>query len=279
MTKIKITTDSVADLPKDMQTDLDIAVFPLVINLDEPKEDYDGMPNEIYEFVAKTGKTPKTAARSPEEYLEFFNKHKPEGGSLIHFTISSQLSASYNNALEASKMTENVFVVDSLSLSTGVSLQILYAHDLIKEGKPAKEVFDAVTSRRGQVQASFVVKSLEFLYKGGRCSGISRFMSIMLGIKPELVLSEDGLITPGRKYMGMFEAVVPQYVSNMLKNKKPDTSHIFITHTEIDEKIVDNIEKQILAAYPKAVIHKSVAGGTITSHCGKGTIGILYYTE
>ncbi len=280
MAKVKISTDSISDLSPELYSKYDISMFPLMINLgDVSKADYAGMPDEIYEYVAKSGKTPKTAARGMEEYAEFFKASKPEGGELVHFTISNTLSASYNNAAAAAKTMEGVYVVDSMSLSTGAGLSVLYACDLAAKGLGGKDIYQKVQARVLNSQASFVVDSLEFLHKGGRCSGVAAFFSGILKIKPMIML-KDGKMVVGKKYMSRWDKAVDKYVDDVLSTyNTPDLTRIFITYTTAPDEVVETVKAKIKERYPFKEILVTRAGGTVTSHCGKNTLGILYFND
>ncbi|MDR2201455.1 MAG: DegV family protein [Clostridiales bacterium] len=280
MSKIAISTDSISDLGPELLQKYNLPVFPLMINLgDVSKPDYDGMPPEIYSYVEKSGKTPKTAARGETEYAEFFAEHKPAGGELIHFTISKELSASYENARAAAESVGGVYVVDTRSLSTGSGLLVLYACELAEKGLSAAEIYEKTTARTAAVQASFVVDNLTYLHKGGRCGGVALFVSNILNIRPMIML-KDGKMTVGKKYMSRFDKAVDRYVEDILNAyTTPDLTRAFITYTTLPDGILDRVKSLILARYPFAEIHATVAGGTITSHCGKNTLGVLYFND
>ena len=173
MEKIKITSDSSADL-NGLFAQNDVGVLPLTVNLGE-NEYIDGeniTPDDIYAFVDKTGKLPKTAARNAEDCKEFFKQYTDQGYKVIHFSISDKLSLIHKSACMAAKELDGVYVVDSKSLSTGVGLQVLSAVDMVKEGKTAEEIYQSALRRAEKTQASFVVNTIDYLYKGGRCSGV-----------------------------------------------------------------------------------------------------------
>jgi DegV family protein with EDD domain len=278
MNKIRITADSICDLPKAIIQQNDIAIMPLIVNLDG-KDEYDAeyLPDKIYAFAEKTKTTPKTAARSIEDYKEFFIKHVPADGVLIHFTISSELSASHQNALIAAKEMSNVCPIDSRSLSTGTGLLILYSLKLVKENLHIDEVIKKINEKIPKIQCSFVLKDLTYLHRGGRCSGLLRLLSTTLLIKPQIAV-KDGIMAPAKKFMGGFEHCVKKYVNSVLtEHNNPDFEYCFITHTRMDNpKIVDEVKQIVAARYPFKQIIETTAGGTVTSHCGPNTLGVLY---
>jgi DegV family protein with EDD domain len=281
MDKIKITSDSVCDLPASLLKHHNIDIIPLIVSLgDAQEEDVGGLPEKIYDFVAKTKSTPKTSARSAKEYQDFFTKHKPEGGSLIHFSISAELSVSNQNAEAAAKQMENVFVIDTRSLSTGIGILVMNAVQLADEGIPAEEIVKIIEERKQHVQCSFVVKDLTYLHRGGRCSGTSRLFAAVLMLKPQ-ILVENGKMAPGKKYMGTFDHCLKKYVNDILeKYNNPDLDYCFVTHTKMDNpKLVEETIAAVKAKYPFKNIIETIAGGTITAHCGKDTLGVIYYNK
>lgn len=278
---IKISTDSTADLG-DLFLQRNVLSFPLIVMLgDECLNDgIEVTPEKIFDFVEKTGKLPKTAARGVEEYKEFFEKCTADGSSVIHFNISQCISSSNEHAAQAASEMKNVYVIDSKSLSTGTGLLALYAADLRDEGKlSAKEIYEKCLARVDDVQASFVVDNMEYLYKGGRCSGLTSFIATALKIKPSLLLRE-GKITVGPKYMGNLSKSIAKYCENIIDaHPNVDKTRVFVTHTAIDEKIVETVKSIVREKINPAEIYETVAGSVITSHCGKGTLGVLFLDE
>ena len=280
MSKTIITSDSTADLDY-LFAERNIPVMPLTVLLGE-REGLDGVeitPKDIYEYFDKTRTTPKTAAVTPERYYEFFKKYTDEGCEIVHFTISSDMSSCYDNAVQAARQCGGVYVIDSLNLSTGIGLQVLYADDLAKEGLNAKTIAEKVNARRAAVQASFVVDTMSFLYRGGRCSGRSAFVASVLKIHPSIFVT-GGKMVVGKKYMGTTDKAIMKYVSDtMAAFTHPDKKYFFVTHSSASPQTVEKVKEAVRAVYPDANIIETVAGSTVTSHCGKGTLGILYYND
>ena len=277
---MKITCDSTADLEY-LFADRNIDVLPLFVTLGD-KNYYDGKdihPPDIFDYVKKTGILPKTAARSEEDYYDFFRSYTEQGESVLHFNISSKFSASNESAKKAAARLKNVYVVDSYNLSTGTGLLAMYASDLLKEGVPAEEIYRRVTARIPHVQASFVVDTMDYLYKGGRCSGVAKFAASVLRIKP-MILVKDGGMVVGKKYMGSFDKVIVKYVEDTLRSfPTPDYTRIFITHTYAAPETVQAVRETIQKLAPFKEILETKAGCTVTSHCGKNTLGILYIND
>ena len=280
---VKIITDSCADLNEQLYKENNISVIPLFVTLGED-EYLDGLnicPNQIFDYVAKTKVLPKTAARSIEEYKEFFLEALKEGDEVFYTGISSKLSSSFANAQKAVEElgSDKIFVVDSESLSTGIGNLVLLACELAKNGKSGKEIAEIVENQAKHNQASFVVDNLDYLYKGGRCSAMAKFGANLLRIKPRLELI-DGEIKNTGKYIGNFKIVCKKYIDDMLKlhpNCKQDIA--FITHTCQDKDFVQSIVDYVKSKNIFKQVVATDAGSTITSHCGANTLGILYLLE
>ena len=278
MEKIKITSDSICDLNTDLISEYDFSILPMYIHLgDDEERDNSNISEKIYEYVRQTKKTPKTSAISTPDYIEFFKANLPEGGSLIHFVISSEISSTYSHAVEAAKEFKNVYVIDSRSLSTGTAISMLRAAKYRSEGLSAKEIVQRIGAEINKVQASFIIDKLTYLHHGGRCSGTAKLFATVLNIKPQIVLN-DGKMQPGKKFIGNFAMCVKKYVDYVFNTfPDPDLSVCFITHTKMSNpQIVEDIRQQVLARFPFTRVIETIAGGTITSHCGENTIGILY---
>lgn len=280
MEKIKITCDSSADL-NGLFEENGVGVIPLFVNLGE-EEYFDGVnvtPDDIYKFVDEKGILPKTAARSSEDLKDFFKQYTDEGYTVIHVSISNKLSMVCHNARMAAKEMENVYVVDSRSLSSGIGLIVLSAVDMVKQGLSAKEICEKLEQRAQHVQASFVVNTMEYLHKGGRCSGVAAFAASALKIKPALLL-ENGAISVYKKYMSRTGSrAIRKYLEDIFEQfSTPDKKRVFITHTAIEQDVVDSL-RQKLAEMGFENIYETVAGATITSHCGPGTLGVLYIND
>ena len=279
--KTKITADSTCDLPVDLQQKYDVTIMPLYVSLGE-KNLVDGVsisPEDIYEYYAYTKKLPKSAARSQADYFDFFKQFTDDGYAIVHFCVSESMSVSYHNALEASKQFDNVYVVNTESLSTGMALQVLYACDLVAEGATAEEVFTKVKKRIPAVQASFILNNLEFLYKGGRCSSLAYLGANMLGIKPSIEV-HDGAMGVGKKYIGRFARCLRKYVEDTFeKFDNPDKRRCFVTHTKMDPELVEQVVEMIKQKGIFNEILETTAGCTITTHCGESTLGVLYIND
>ena len=281
MEKIKITSDSTCDLPQSLVEEYGIGICPIAIllGLDEYHDTVDVDAEKVLAYVKETGTLPKTAATSIDAYKEYFEKYTKEGYTVIHFTISSKSSSCYNNASMAAKDLENVYVIDSLSLTTGQGIQIIRACELAKQGKNADEIVDIINANRDKVQVSFVVDKLDFLHKGGRCSSTAAVFSKVLKIHPAIAM-KDGSLGVDKKYMGNMVRSCTQYVKDLADAyKNYDDTMCFVTHSPSDQAIVDLVKEKVNEHFKFAKVVETVAGSTVTSHCGYNTIGVIFYVK
>ena len=279
MAEIIFSADSTIDNSPELKSEYGIHVVPLCVTVGGT-EYVDGVTlqsDDIYALVEKTGVLPRTAAVNETNFLEHFNaiRQNDTSKTVIHFSISSELSCSFQNAVNASKETENVLIVDGRSLSTGTALLAFNAIDMARQGKNVSEIYDYCLTATAKVQASFIVDDLLYLYKGGRCKGLTMYMANLLKIHPMLAL-DGGFLKPDSKFRGSMKIALNKYL-NYLKEKHPnvDTKRAFVTHTLMDQAIVDQVIATSKELFGFEVIHDTKAGATITSHCGKGTLGLV----
>lgn len=277
--KVKITSDSTCDLSPELINRYDIGILPLLITFGEKafRDGVDISPEDIYQFVDETKSLPKTCALNTAEYEEFFRKWTDQGYALVHFCIGSKFSSTCQNAQIAASSMENVYVVDSENLSTGQGLLVLRAAELQKEGLGADEIFKTCTALAPLVEASFVLEDLEYLVKGGRCSGVAAFGANLLKLKPCIEV-RSGVMEPSKKYRGKIQSVIMEYVTDRLTGRDDlDKSRIFITHTRCDPEWVEEARKKVIELVPDfEEVLETTAGATVTTHCGPSTLGVLY---
>ena len=278
---IRITSDSTCDLGELVQK-YNIGILPMQVNLDaEPYHDgVDITPQDIFKFVAETKQLPKTSAPSIGDYEEFFAQQLAFGDELIHFNISGKSSGSHNMAKQAAEsFNGKVRVIDSMALSSGQGLLVLRAAELRDAGKTAEEIEEDIKAVRTKVNTSFVPDSLDYLHKGGRCSGMVNFAANILKIHP-LIYMQDGQLMPGKKYRGKMSMCIKQYIAD-LKELYPsyDKTRCFITHSSADEELVQLAKDLVKENFEFDEILETVAGSIITSHCGRNTLGVLFITK
>ena len=279
--KVIITSDSSCDLSKEQIKEYNIYEVPISVMLgdNEFKDGVDVFPNDIFDYVKQNKKLPKTAAISAYEYSEFFKSvFEKEGDvNIVHIGLGSKISSSYNNAVTASNDFDGkVIVVDGNNLSSGTGLLVLYAAKLAKNGEEAAEIAKKVEARVSAVQAGFIIQEVSYLYKGGRCSAMALLGANLLRIKPRIQVI-DGTMKNVGKPRGKMLPVLKQYVDEVLDEyNNPDKSICFVTHSSIEPEIADEIVEYVKSKGIFDEVVQTIASSTITSHCGKGTLGILY---
>lgn len=280
--KIKISSDSTCDLGNELIERYNIGITPLSVILGDKvyTDGVDITPQQIFDFVKATGNLPKTAACTEEAYAEYFAEFLKGNDAVIHFNISSKASVTNRNAAEAAKRFKGkVKVVDSLALSTGQGLLVLKACDLAAEGKSPDEIVAATEALRPKVNTSFVPDSLEYLHKGGRCSLAALMGAKVLKLHPMIEMNE-GQLYASKKYMGSLTRCLKNYVNDLVAEYPHyDSTRCFITHSCCEKEVVDMVRGLVENSFSFDEIHETVAGGVITGHCGKNTLGVLFISE
>ncbi len=279
MDKIKLISDSTCDLSKDLLIKHDIEIVSLYVNFNEEayKDLVDIDTPKMYELVDKHGILPKTSAASPGDFLNVFEKYLSEGYKIIYLGIGSKFSATYISANSAKTMLESddIYIIDSMNLSSGTGLLLLKAAKYIKQGLPVQEVVKKLKNLVPKVRSQFVIDTLDYLYKGGRVSTLSALMGGMLRIKP-IIKVREGEMVVGKKARGNIRKGIDLLIHEFISNREYiDNEFVMSTHSlahdsylYIEDKLKDQTEIENLI--------ETDAGCVISSHCGKGTIGILY---
>lgn len=275
--KIAISAENTIDLPKELLCGFDIHVISFNVTLGD-KTSSDFTSADVFDYVDKTGILPKTSAINEVEYGEFFDTLLKDYDAIIHFTISSKISSTYNNAVRAAKERKNCYVVDTQALSTGSALIAIYASRLAKKGLSPEDIVDKVNVRIPYIQTSFVVERLDYLYKGGRCSALALFGANLLKIRPQIQIKE-GVMQPTRKYRGRMDDVIKKYCEDTLAEyNNPDKSIGFVTYSSASDEMVD-VSVNALKNVGFKEIYTTFAGPTVGSHCGRNTLGIFYIND
>lgn len=277
--KICISAESTIDLPKQLLEAYEIKTIPFTVLLGE-KAGFDGeiTPDEIFEYVDKTGVLPRTSAINEFQYSEYFKEILKEYDAVIHFALSSEISSACSNAIAAASEIEGAYVVDSRSLSTGIALEAIYASKLVKEGLKPEEIIAKVQERIPYNQTSFVLATVDYLHKGGRCSSLAKLGAQLFRIRPQIIMA-DGKMSPGKKYMGKQLGCVESYCKDTLEQfNNPDKSIVFVTHSQATPDMVEAAKKQLREKGFENII-ETTAGATISSHCGPKCLGILYLND
>lgn len=277
--KIAISAESAIDMPKSMLEKFDIKTTPLWVSMaGEMIADEEGLSSKIFDYVNNTNTLPKTAGASPEQFREHFEMLQKNYDAIIHISISSGLSSTYNNACSIAKEMKNVYVIDSKTLSTGIALLALYARNLADKGHSVEEVYNMTLAKVNEVQVHFILEKLNYLYKGGRCSALALFGANILKIKPRISLKNGKMIVT-KKYRGELTKVISKYADEYLDEfPNPDTDMVFLTSSsQMEEARVILREKLKKKGFKN--IYETLAGGSISCHCGENCLGILFFSK
>ena len=275
---IKIISDSTCDLSPAQVESLNIAITPLIV-MKNDEEFYDGQtitPAEIFAHVASGGSLCSTAARSVGFYMDTFAKYAEEYDGILHISLGSGFSASYQNACLAAAEFDNVQVIDSQNLSTGQGLVVLKACELAATAQSLEEAAEALRAYTQRVEASFLVDKLDYLVKGGRCSSAAALGANLLNLKPCIEV-KNGKMSVVKKYRGNYAKCLASYVKDRLADREDlvgDT--LFITQTVVSDDCYAAV-KNAAATYGKFdTVYETYAGCTVSCHCGPGTLGVLF---
>lgn len=281
--KVKIISDSTCDLSPELIKRYDVEILPLYVTLGDEslKDGVDITPDQLYAWADEHKTTPKTAAVTQADAYNVLKKYVEQGCQIVYTGISSEMSVSYGVVQLAAKEFPDakIAVVDSRNLSTGVGHVVIRAAELAQEGKDAFEIKEELDQFTPLVRASFVVDTITFLYRGGRCSAVAAFGATALNLKPSIVV-ENGKMRPDAKYHGKIDRALKKYVQAMepsLLKARPD--RVFITHSGSSEETVNAIKRYLeeLNYFKEILITR--AGCVISSHCGPGTLGVLYVEQ
>ena len=278
---VKIISDSTCDLSPELIAKYDIDILPLHILLgeDEYEDGKNITPEEIYSWSDENKTTPKTSAPALTDAIELFKPYIDEGREIVCFSISSSMSTSGNVmriAAEELEAEDRITVIDSANLSTGIGLLVIEAAIMAQNNHTVEEIVSAIEALKPNVRASFVVDTLTYLYRGGRCNAVSAMAGGVLKLHPKIVV-ENGSMNASKKYRGKINSAIMTYVKDMeddLKAARPD--RVFITHSGCDRTIVEEVHSYLENLGVFSEILETRAGGVISSHCGPGTLGVLF---
>ena len=278
---VKIISDSTCDLSPELIAKYDIDILPLHILLgeDEYEDGKNITPEQIYSWSDENKTTPKTSAPSLTDAIELFKPYIDEGREIVCFSISSSMSTSGNVmriAAEELEAENRITVIDSANLSTGIGLLVIEAAIMAQNNHTVEEIVSAIEALKPNVRASFVVDTLTYLYRGGRCNAVSAMAGGVLKLHPKIVV-ENGAMNASKKYRGKINSAIMTYVKDMendLKAARPN--RVFITHSGCDRTIVEEVHSYLENLGVFSEILETRAGGVISSHCGPGTLGVLF---
>ena len=276
--KIKISSDSTCDLSKEYIKVHDIGILSLVVVKDGEsyRDGIDITPDVIFAHVNGGGALCSTSAANVNDYMELFEEYKKEYDAVIHINLGSGFSSSYQNACIAAEEFENVYVVDSMNLSTGHGLVVVEAVKMAENGETPEKIYEALKELAPKVEASFVLDRLDYMVKGGRCSAVAALGASLLQLKPCIEVV-DGKMGVCKKYRGSYEKALANYVKDRLKDREDiEPERIFVTHTETPQEIVDSVKAAVNEYKEFGIVEETVAGCTVSCHCGPNTLGVLF---
>lgn len=278
---VVITADSTCDLSPELKERYHIHILPLSVSLgnENYRDGIDFSPDDLYRRFRADGTLPKTAAPSVQEFLDFFTPLTEQGYDVVHLDISGELSGTFRAASLAAGELHGVYTVDSRMLSTGVGLLCIEAAECAERGMCAYEIADHLNTLRDKVDTSFVLDTLEFMWKGGRCTGVAALGANLLQLKPALEM-KDGRLVVYKKYRGNIQSVYKKYLAERLSGKTIRPGHVFITESgDVEPEVIAQLEALLRETIPVKEIHHTRAGCTVSAHCGPKTLGVLFINE
>ncbi len=281
---VKIMTDSTSDLSEELMQRFAIGLIPLHILLgeEEYRDRTEITPAEIFAWSDAHKTTPKTSAVSMEDVLDVFRPVLDAGDEIVVFTISEDMSTTVNvmrMAAEELGAADRVTVIDSRNLSTGIGLLVCEAAEMAQEGKSREEIEKEILRLIPKVRASFVIDTLEYLYRGGRCSGVAALAGSVLKLHPKIVVA-DGKMLVEKKYRGKIGKVIMDYATDMEEAyRQARKRRVFVTHTLTGANDAAPVVEYLRSLQIFDEICETKAGGVVSSHCGPGTLGVLFIEE
>ena len=278
---VVITADSPIDLTPELAKKFDVKIIPLYIILADKtyRDGVDISPGDIFNKYEEEKIIPRTSAISVADYFAFFRGFAEQGNAVVHFSLSSTISSTHQNALIAAEEFSDVHVVDSMNLSTGIAMLALEGCAMRDAGFEADKIYEAVSALRGRVCQSFVIDKLEFLRKGGRCSALAALGANVLNIHPSIELY-GGKLELAKKYRGRIEAIQMNFIEDQLQKRgriNPDT--VFICHSGIPAEQLEAVLRIVQENFSFKQIFVTEAGCTISTHCGPNCLGLAYLTK
>lgn len=282
--EIKITADRMIDLPKEELDRLNISTMSCYVSMGgKSYEDLiDIFPDDIFRHLRETGELAQTAAKSPNAYYEFFKPFTGKNKAVIHFAATSGISSICGYAIEAAKRLPDTYVVDTHSLSNGIALLAGYAIELIENGETnAKKIYELCMAKREKLQSSFLIDTLECLYKGGRCSSLQYFAANILKIKPVITIEKsNGKMVTREKYRGNNRKALAEYIRNTFKKyPNPDLKHLYVIHYCKDEELIKYFIETVTSYHPFETVHMGLTGCNCAIHAGPNTFGFFYFVK
>ncbi len=279
---VRIVTDSTCDLSAELIKEYDITVIPLNIIMGDKsyRDGIDARQAEIFAWADANKTTPKTSAPDPAVVEEVLKPFKEAGDEVVYLGIGADFSSTLQTIRIAADDLEydKVYAIDSMNLSTGVGLQVLRAADFARQGLSGAEIKEKIEAARSRVRASFCIDTLTYLHRGGRCGAVAALLGAALMLKP-MIAVKNGKMGVAKKYRGKIMKVLKEYAKEMEPElRNAETDRVFVTHTATDE-IAEEIRAYVASLGIFEHVYVTKAGGVIASHCGPGTLGVLFYSK
>jgi len=277
---VVITSDSACDLFPDLYQQYQIRIVPLYINIEDQayRDVFEINPDEVFRNYGKTHRLPKTAAPAPADFFTLFRQETEAGNDVVHISMNSKFSASYQNACIAAEEFENVYVVDTFTLSSAEGMLVLRAAELRDEGKTAEEICRQIEIERSKVQTNVLLDTLEFAYRGGRASMLQMFGANLLKLRPCLLLNTQGVLSVRTKFRGNFAQVCREYIRFVLRQPNINNRRAFLSTTGMDRTLFEELRKMVEDSGVFQQVLTSRAGCAMTVHTGPNTL-VLFYME
>ena len=280
--KVKISADSTCDLPRDILERYNIGISPLFIIKDEIpyKDGIEITVKDIFDYVESGAGITHSSACNVSDYQELFSLWLRDYDAIVHINLSRHLSACHQDAKLAAQDFDNVYIVDSMNLSTGSGHIVLDAAIMAEEGRAPEEIVAELERLVPRVEASFVIGTIKYLYLGGRCSGLAALGANLLKLNPCIEVV-GGKMDVGKKYRGSFDKIILKYVSDKLANRNDiDNKRLFITYPPgISEDIVNRVKAKVKSLRDFDEVITCEAGCVISNHCGPICLGVLFYRK
>ncbi len=278
--KIILSADSACDIGDELKAKYSVNTIAYTIVLEEKKytDGVDISPDDMYKVFYEKKLLPKTSAINAAEYEDYFKQWTDKGYEVIHFTLSSAITSSYQSCCIAAEELPGVYVIDSKNISSGIALLIAKAGDMIADGKSASEIVARIEELREKSHCSFVLETLDFMRAGGRCSDVAAFAASLLNLKICIeVDNKTGSMHAGKKFRGSMDKVLLQYATERLeKYPEIDPERVYITHSGVPQERINAVREVIEKSGKFKEIYISRASSVISTHCGPGTLGVLF---
>ncbi len=277
---VVISSDSACDLFPDLYQQYHIEIIPLYIGIegDSYRDVFEIGPDEVFKNYEQTRRLPKTSAPPPNDFFALFKKYAENGDDVVHIAMNSKFSSSYQNACIAAEEFDNVYVVDTFTLSSAEGLLVLRAAEMRDRGMSAKEIYNQIEIDKTKIQTNVLLDTLEFAYRGGRASMLQMFGANLLKLRPCLLLDTHGVLSVRKKFRGNYEQVCKEYIRFVLNQPDIDGERAFLSTTGMDQELFNSLEKMVRDSGKFREVLTTRAGCSMTVHTGPNTL-VLFYKE